>query len=302
MSNLQKVIKGGGDVREQIPEIFQDEFTADVAEKYIPMVEQTTDSNGNIIPAITGIMSREEKVNTLMDHIEAGSVDSNTLLLFAKNTLDEGAQSVGAGYKLLKAYGGLEDVLGPTDPSLDKSITHTNRNIIRNDDGKLQAPDSDKDGVPDYLDPDSGNQSRVAEIQALPAGEQREVTAVGEKLIKYDNLDSSEKAKLKQLKKQATKKNYYLSKLSDREFYNAITTPETRPKTPGLDKFLKMISTPPDYATFTGTPYSDLSEENKKRIKQYKISGKSGNKYLVRLSDRRFYESLSQEELNKILK
>ena len=127
MSNLQKVIKEGGDIRAQIPSIFQDEFEADIAEKHIPMLEQVIDQNGNIIPAITGIMSREEKVETLMKHLEAGSIDQTTLLAFAKNTLEEGSRMSQGGYRMLKAYGGLEDVLGPANPELKESITLSDR-------------------------------------------------------------------------------------------------------------------------------------------------------------------------------
>ena len=59
--------------------------------------------------------------------------------------------------RMLKAYGGLEDVLGPVDSELETDAYF--KNITLN---PVDAPDADGDGVPDYLDPESANK--------LPAG------------------------------------------------------------------------------------------------------------------------------------
>ena len=296
MSNLQKVIKEGGDIRAQIPSIFQDEFEADIAEKHIPMLEQVTDQNGNIIPAITGIMSREEKVETLMKHLEAGSIDQTTLLAFAKNTLEEGSRMSQGGYRMLKAYGGLEDVLGPVDLELETDAYF--KNITLN---PVDAPDADGDGVPDYLDPESANK--------LPAGAAKKDTkekgvSTDKAIPKYEDLSDSEKRKIEQLRKQSIKENPRLQGDagidSTEKFYNSLNRSDEMPEMKKLKNIIKFLTTPPKEKAFTGKPYNELSEENKKRIKQYKLS--VGDKLLIRLSDSKFYNTLSEKELNKILK
>ena len=296
MSNLQKVIKEGGDIRAQIPSIFQNEFEADIAEKHIPMLEQVTDQNGNIIPAITGIMSREEKLETLMKHLEAGSIDQTTLLAFAKNTLEEGSRMSQGGYRMLKAYGGLEDVLGPANPELKESITLTDRTL-----NPVDAPDADGDGVPDYLDPESANK--------LPAGAAKKDTkekgvSTDKAIPKYEDLSDSEKRKIEQLRKQSIKKNPRLQGDagidSTEKFYNSLNRSDEMPEMKKIKNIIKFLTTPPKEKAFTGKPYNELSEENKKRIKQYKLS--VGDKRLIRLSDSKFYNTLSEKELNKILK
>ena len=296
MSNLQKVIKEGGDIRAQIPSIFQDEFEADIAEKHIPMLEQVIDQNGNIIPAITGIMSREEKVETLMKHLEAGSIDQTTLLAFAKNTLEEGSRMSQGGYRMLKAYGGLEDVLGPVDLELETDAYF--KNITLN---PVDAPDADGDGVPDYLDPESANK--------LPAGAAKKDTkekgvSTDKAIPKYEDLSDSEKRKIEQLRKQSIKENPRLQGDagidSTKKFYNSLNRSDEMPEMKKLKNIIKFLTTPPKEKAFTGKPYNELSEENKKRIKQYKLS--VGDKRLIRLSDSKFYNTLSEKELNKILK
>ena len=296
MSNLQKVIKEGGDIRAQIPSIFQNEFEADIAEKHIPMLEQVTDQNGNIIPAITGIMSREEKLETLMKHLEAGSIDQTTLLAFAKNTLEEGSRMSQGGYRMLKAYGGLEDVLGPVDLELETDAYF--KNITLN---PVDAPDADGDGVPDYLDPESANK--------LPAGAAKKDTkekgvSTDKAIPKYEDLSDSEKRKIEQLRKQSIKENPRLQGDagidSTEKFYNSLNRSDEMPEMKKLKNIMKFLTTPPKEKAFTGKPYNELSEENKKRIKQYKLS--VGDKRLIRLSDSKFYNTLSEKELNKILK
>ena len=296
MSNLQKVIKEGGDIRAQIPSIFQDEFEADIAEKHIPMLEQVIDQNGNIIPAITGIMSREEKVETLMKHLEARSIDQTTLLAFAKNTLEEGSRMSQGGYRMLKAYGGLEDVLGPVDLELETDAYF--KNITLN---PVDAPDADGDGVPDYLDPESANK--------LPAGAAKKDTkekgvSTDKAIPKYEDLSDSEKRKIEQLRKQSIKENPRLQGDagidSTEKFYNSLNRSDEMPEMKKIKNIIKFLTTPPKEKAFTGKPYNELSEENKKRIKQYKLS--VGDKLLIRLSDSKFYNTLSEKELNKILK
>ena len=296
MSNLQKVIKEGGDIRAQIPSIFQNEFEADIAEKHIPMLEQVTDQNGNIIPAITGIMSREEKVETLMKHLEAGSIDQTTLLAFAKNTLEEGSRMSQGGYRMLKAYGGLEDVLGPVDLELETDAYF--KNITLN---PVDAPDADGDGVPDYLDPESANK--------LPAGAAKKDTkekgvSTDKAIPKYEDLSDSEKRKIEPLRKQSIKENPRLQGDagidSTEKFYNSLNRSDEMPEMKKIKNIIKFLTTPPKEKAFTGKPYNELSEENKKRIKQYKLS--VGDKLLIRLSDSKFYNTLSEKELNKILK
>ena len=87
---------------------------------------------------------------------------------------------------------------------------------------------------------------------------------------------------------------------STEKFYNSLNRSDEMPEMKKLKNIIKFLTTPPKEKAFTGKPYNELSEENKKRIKQYKLS--VGDKRLIRLSDSKFYNTLSEKELNKILK
>ena len=134
---VQKVVKEGGDIRTQVNPAFVDLFenkdTGEVVQNNIPLLEekQIEMPDGTIkrLETITHLMPPEEKKRVFLEHLAAEQIDQSVLNTMITNIFSESNRMQSAGMKMFRAYGGMEDYFGPTDPAPEESVTHTSRVI-----------------------------------------------------------------------------------------------------------------------------------------------------------------------------
>ena len=299
----------GTEVSEELPppdygnEVSEEkDYGSGVSEELDEIVNM--DIGGNI-PAIANVMKRGENIEEAAKDPEknptAYALASINNLYAIKYTGEDGrAAKYGAVDSGVQASDGATWAQWPDRESMEKGSKKVIEEMLL-DDAKGDVATFVKNyiGKKDINDPEV--QSRVAEIHNIPTGEQEKVTITDKAPLKYDNLNKSEKSKLKQLKNQEAKGNPYLYRMTDKQFFEMITREDFMPELKGLDKFIKFITTPPkDFVA--DISYEELSPTNKKRIEQYKNIKAKSNRYLHRATNEQFYRGLSKEELDKILK
>ena len=82
------------------------------------------------LPAITNTMTPQQKQDTFIKHLGANKINKGTLEFLIQNVFESGAQQNSAGFKMLRAFGGLDKFMGPQDPRFGQSSTYTDRDIV----------------------------------------------------------------------------------------------------------------------------------------------------------------------------
>ena len=152
LANVKKALSSQDtDIRAQsaaFMDVFNEEGTRDMATNRIPNLSETKiqlpDGTTKTLPAITNATTDEDKINHLMQHIEAGQVDINTLNDFTEVIIGEGNRMRQQALKMFDAYGGKEDVFGLDEEGTQTTKFFTDEEILKKDDGEDGAAASMK--------------------------------------------------------------------------------------------------------------------------------------------------------------